>query len=154
MGMLACAHVIRLSQYAASSRSQGQPENHHLYMTPVNARRFFCSFTLDVIFPGRWPKRPIALLGTFIRLSKQLNETKAKAKGNLIVLQLFRRHSMCSRILLCTFILSYVVFFPDDETWQHLSAVIGRCTAGHAHIFHSFLTTYAILIKFIGGVTN
>ena len=112
------------------------------------------SFTFNVIFPGKWPKRPIALLGAFIRHSKQLNETKAKARGNLITLQLFRRHSMCSRILLCTFILSYVVFFPDDETWQHLSAVIGRCTAGHAHIFHSFLTTYAILIKFIGGVTN
>ena len=86
------------------------------------------SIILDVIFPGKWPKRPIALLGTFIRLSKLLNETKAKAKGNLIVLQLFRRHSMCSRILLCTFILSsaeFILFDPDDETWQHPSAVIG-----------------------------
>ena len=88
-------------------------------------------------FPGIWPLKPIVLPGAFGRQSWQLRKVKAKVRGNPRLMLQIRRRSRFKLILPLQFMLSIIVLFPEDEQWQHLSAVIGRCTAGRAHIFVS-----------------
>ena len=92
------------------------------------------SSIFSATFPGTWPLKPIVLPGAFGSKNRQLRKVKAKERGNPITVLRFRRHSRFKLILPLQFMLSIIVLFPEDEQWQHLSAVIGRCTAEHAHI--------------------
>ena len=72
---------MRLSQYAALSRSQGQPENDHLYMTPVNALTILLQLYFGRDFSWEMAQEADCIAWNLHKAEQAAQRNKGKGKG-------------------------------------------------------------------------